>query len=85
MNMVAVSESTPGPMGVNMATYVGYKTAGILGGICATLGLIAPSIIIIIIVASVFVKFKNSPTVENIFFGIRPASMGLLLLLVFLL
>lgn len=78
MNMVAVSESTPGPMGVNMATYVGYKIAGILGGICATLGLIAPSIIIIIIVASVFVKFKNSPTVENIFFGIRPASMGLI-------
>ena len=49
-DMIAVSESTPGPMGVNCATYVGYETAGILGGIKATLGLIAPSIIIIIII-----------------------------------
>ena len=78
MNMVAVSESTPGPMGINMATYVGYKTAGVLGGICATFGLVTPSIIIIVIVVSIFVKFKNSPTVEKVFFGIRPASMGLI-------
>ena len=78
MNMVAVSESTPGPMGINMATYVGYKTAGVFGGICATFGLVTPSIIIIVIVASIFVKFKNSPTVEKVFFGIRPASMGLI-------
>ena len=78
MNMVAVSESTPGPMGVNMATYVGFKTAGVPGGICATLGLVAPSIIIIIIVALIFNKFKNSPTVEKVFSGIRPASMGLI-------
>ncbi len=78
MNMVAVSESTPGPMGVNMATYVGFTTGKVLGGICSTLGLITPSVIIIIIVASIFEKFKNSKTVERVFYGIRPASMGLI-------
>lgn len=78
MNMVAISESTPGPLGVNMSTYVGFTTGGFLGGICSTLGLIIPSIIIIIIVASIFNKFKDSPIVEKIFYGIRPASMGLI-------
>lgn len=78
MDMVAISESTPGPMGVNMSTYAGFSTAGILGGICSTLGLILPSIIIIIIVASIFNKFKNSPIVDKVFSGIRPASMGLI-------
>lgn len=78
MDMVAVSESTPGPLGVNMATYVGFTTAGISGGICATLGLVAPSIIIIIIIAAIFNKFKDSPVVEKIFHGIRPASVGLI-------
>lgn len=78
MDMVAVSESTPGPMGVNMSTYVGFTTGGVFGGICSTLGLIIPSIIIIIIVASIFEKFKNSKTVEKLFYGIRPASMGLI-------
>lgn len=78
MNMVAISESTPGPMGVNMSTYVGFKTGGVFGGICSTMGLVIPSIIIIIIVASIFNKFKNSPIVDKIFSGIRPASMGLI-------
>lgn len=78
MDMVAISESTPGPMGVNMSTYAGFSAGGILGGICSTLGLIAPSIIIIIIVASIFNKFKNSPVVDKVFSGIRPASMGLI-------
>lgn len=78
MNMVAVSESTPGPMGVNMSTYVGFKTAGVLGGICSTLGLVTPSVIIIITIAYFFNKFKNSPVVEKVFYGIRPASIGLI-------
>lgn len=78
MDMVAISESTPGPMGVNMSTYVGFKTAGIFGGICSTLGLIIPSVIIIVIIASIFQKFKNSPVIEKIFYGIRPASIGLI-------
>ena len=61
-NMIAVSEATPGAMGVNMATYVGFHTSGsILGGITTTLGLVAPSIIIICIIAHFLKKFKDSP------------------------
>ena len=78
MDMVAVSESTPGPLGINMSTYVGFTTAGIPGGIVATLGLVTPSIIVIIIIASIFNKFKDSPVVDKIFYGIRPASIGLI-------
>lgn len=78
INMIAVSESTPGPMGVNMATYVGNIVAGIPGGIVSTLGLIAPSIIIIIIVAHFLAKFKDSWAVQAIMRGLKPASMGLI-------
>ena len=56
-NMIAVGESTPGPIGVNMATYAGVQTTGILGGISATLGLICPSLIIILIIAKILDKF----------------------------
>lgn len=76
--MIAVSESTPGPMGVNMATYVGYATAGIPGAIIATLGLITPSIIVIIIVAGILQKFRQSKTVNAVFYGLRPASTALI-------
>lgn len=78
MNMVAVSESTPGPIGVNMSTFVGFVRGSFLGGICATLGLVIPSIAIIIIIAIMFKKFKDSPIIEKIFFGIRPASIALI-------
>lgn len=77
-NMIAVSESTPGPMGINMATYVGYKTVGIEGGIVATAGLVAPAIICIILIAKVLDKFKQSVIVERVFYGLRPASTGLI-------
>lgn len=77
-NMVAVSESTPGPLGVNMATYVGFLKEGILGSVIATIGLITPSIIISIIIAKMLVKFKNSKTVKDIFYGLRAASCGLI-------
>lgn len=85
-NMIAVSESTPGPIGVNMATYVGYLTGGqaggplhaILGAVTATLGLIAPSIIIILIVAMFLRSFKDNPYVNRAFYGLRPASTGLI-------
>ncbi|MGN0317119.1 MAG: chromate transporter [Lachnospira sp.] len=77
-NMIAVSESTPGPMGVNMATYVGFMTGSILGGIIATLGLICPSIIIIIIISNFLKKFKESQIVQKIFYGLRPASTALI-------
>lgn len=77
-NMLAVSESTPGPIGVNMATYVGFRLGGIPGGIAATLGLIAPSVIIILIIALFLQKFRQSRAVDAVFKGLRPASMGLI-------
>ena len=77
-NMIAVSESTPGPLGVNMASYVGYTTAGIPGAVIATLGLIAPCVIIIIIIAAILKKFRNNPHIEAIFYGLRPASAALI-------
>ena len=77
-NMVAVSESTPGPLGVNMATYVGFLKDGVPGGVIATIGLIMPSIIISLIIARMLVKFKNNKTVKDIFYGLRAASCGLI-------
>ncbi len=76
--MIAVSESTPGPMGVNMATYVGYETAGIPGAVTATLGLTTPSIIVIIVIAGFLQKFRQSRTVDAVFSGLRPASTALI-------
>lgn len=77
-NMLAISESTPGPIGVNMATYVGFHTGGISGGIVATLGLIAPAIIVITIIAGFLKKFRESRTVDSVFYGLRPASTALI-------
>ncbi len=77
--MIAVSESTPGPIGVNMSTYVGFINGGVLGGILSTLSLVAPSLIIILIVSSVLQKFKGSTVVKDVFYGLRAAVAGLLL------
>ena len=85
-NMIAVGESTPGPIGVNMATYVGYITgdsvggvpAAILGAVVATLGLITPSIIVILIIASFLKSFRDNRYVDSAFYGLRPASTGLI-------
>lgn len=85
-NMIAVGESTPGPIGVNMATYVGFVTGmqqggaltAILGAVTATLGLITPSVIIILIVAAILKSFRNNLYVNNAFYGLRPASTGLI-------
>lgn len=77
-DMVAISESTPGPIGVNMATYVGFTTAGIPGAVVATIGLITPSIIIILIIAGFLKAFKDSKYVQSAFYGLRPASTGLI-------
>ena len=77
-DMVAVSESTPGPIGVNMATYVGYVTAGIPGALTATLGLVTPSVIIILLIARALKAFRENPTVEAGFYGLRPCSVGLI-------
>lgn len=77
-NMIAVSESTPGPMGVNMATYVGFHVAGIPGGVVATLGLVCPSIIVILIIAGFLQRFRQSRAVDAVFYGLRPASTALI-------
>ena len=84
-DMIAISESTPGPMGVNMATYVGFASckslggaAAILGGVTATLGLIFPSIIIILIISGFLQKFRQSKVVDGVFYGLRAASAALI-------
>ena len=77
-DMIAISESTPGPIGVNMATFAGFNTAGALGGIVATLGLITPAIIVIFIVAKILNAFKDNKYVHGMFYGLRPASIGLI-------
>ena len=78
MNMLAVSESTPGPVGINMATYVGYTVGGVPGAIVSTIGEVTPSIIVILIVAAMLAKFRDSQYVANAFYGLRPASTGLI-------
>ena len=77
-DMIAISESTPGAIGINMATYAGFKTAGLAGGLCATIGLAMPSIIIILIVAGFLKKFRDNKYVESAFRGLRPASMAMI-------
>ncbi len=85
-DMIAISESTPGPIGVNMATYAGYRAGlseggifmGILGGLTATLSLILPSIIVILIIAGFLQKFKENKIVKNTFYVLRPAVIGML-------
>ncbi len=77
-DMIAVSESTPGAIGINMSTYAGFKTAGFAGGILATLGLATPSIIIILIIARFLKSFRDNPLVEGAFYGLRPASIAMI-------
>lgn len=78
-DMIAVSESTPGPVGVNMATYAGFNTAGLWGGIVATSGLVFPSLIIIILISRYVLKYKSCLMFQNILLGIRPAVLALIL------
>lgn len=78
MDFVAVSESTPGPFAVNVATYVGSSQGGILGAVCATLGVVMPSFIIILIVARCYIRFKNSKLVSGAMFSLRATVVGLM-------
>lgn len=77
-NMLAVSESTPGPVGVNMATYVGSTVGGILGGVVATVGLVLPSFLIILLVAKIMEKFRTNRFVKNSMDALRPTSVGMI-------
>ncbi|MBE6963132.1 MAG: chromate transporter [Ruminococcaceae bacterium] len=78
MNMMAVSESTPGPIGINMATYVGFTVGGVPGALIATLGEVTPSIIVILCIAAVLKNFRDNRYVDRAFYGLRPASTGLI-------
>ena len=77
-NMIAISQSTPGPMGINMATYVGFSISGLIGAVVAPTALIFPSVIIIIVISKTLTKFKEAALVQKIFYGLRPASTGLI-------
>lgn len=84
-DMVAISESTPGPIGVNMASYIGFQVSsdfgvafGVLGSVIATIGLVTPSVIVIVIVSKMLMKFRDSKYVEFTFYGLRAASVGLI-------
>lgn len=78
INFIAVSESTPGPFAVNIATYVGTTVGGVFGAVCATLGVVLPSFVIILIVARCFEKFKKSFVVSSCMSGLKPAVIGLI-------
>ena len=78
LDFTAVSESTPGPFAVNMATYVGNEMGGILGGILATLGVVLPSFIVIIIIVKFIDKFNNSIVVKGCMAGLKPAVIGMI-------
>ena len=77
-NMVAVSESTPGPIGINMATYIGCELYGVMGGILVTLATVLPSLVIILVIAKFFDKYQEKPLVKSVFTCIRPVSAGLI-------
>ena len=77
-DMIAVAESTPGPIGVNTATFAGFRAAGIPGAVIATFGLVLPSFLIILAIAGALQKYKSNPLVQNAFSGLRPASTGLI-------
>lgn len=78
IDFVALSESTPGPFAINMATYVGASQSGVLGALCATLGVVLPSFIVILTVAHFYKQFKNSHAVKGVMTGLKPTAIGLI-------
>ncbi len=78
-SMLAISESTPGPIGINLATYIGCELFGPVGGIITTLGEVLPSIVVIIIIAKLFSNFSEKPLVKSVFLVIRPVTSGMVL------
>ena len=78
IDIISIAEMTPGPIAVNSATFVGYKTAGFWGGIIATVGVALPSLLLILLVSQVFFKYQDHPTNKMIFYGIRPVIVGLI-------
>ena len=78
LDMVAVSESTPGPFAVNMATYIGAEQGSLLGAFCATLGVVLPSFLVILVVARCYDRFRQSRVVKGCMTGLKPATVGLI-------
>lgn len=78
-DMIAIAESTPGPIGVNMATYAGFNAAGILGGIIATIGLVMPSVVVVIMICRLMNKYQCNRRVNTMLEGIRPAVIALII------
>ena len=78
INMIAISESTPGPVGINMATYIGYKFYGPLGAVITTTGTVLPSLVCIIIIAKFFTRYQETPLVRSAFYGLRAGSCGMI-------
>ena len=77
-DMIAISESTPGAIGINMSTYAGFQTAGVPGALLASLSLAAPSVVIILIIAAFLNRFRENRYVESAFYGLRPASIAMI-------
>ncbi len=78
IDFIAVSESTPGPFAVNMATYVGREAGGVPGAVCATLGVVLPSFCVVLLVAKCFERFRDSRLVKGCMSGLKPAVIGLI-------
>lgn len=78
LDMIAISESTPGPLGINMATYVGYTTRGVLGSFVATMGIVLPTVLLVLCIAKFLQSFKDNKYVQGAMYGLRPASTGLI-------
>lgn len=78
IHFIAVSESTPGPFAINMATYIGAEMGGVFGSVCATLGVVLPSFVVILIVAKCYDKFRQSRIVQGCMSGLKPAVVGLI-------
>lgn len=78
-NLLAIAQMTPGPIGINTATYVGYQTNGILGGVTATIGLLTPAVFLVLTASYFFKKWEKSKTVQGLLYGMRPATLGLII------
>ena len=80
VDMIAVAESSPGPIGINMATYAGFKTAGVLGGLVATCGLLFPSLVVIIIIAKILENYRDTRFFANMMYAVHPAVIAMILM-----
>lgn len=78
VDIISIAEMTPGPIAVNAATFVGYKTTGLWGGIIATIGVALPSLLLILLVSQIFFKYQHHPINKMVFYGVRPVIVGLI-------